>query len=256
MQLQDMVAVVTGGASGLGRATVEEFVAAGGRAAILDLNRDAGAALAERLGSAAMFLAVDVCDENSVGQALDQVVDRFGSIRTCVNCAGIVAGHKVLGREGPFPLALFRKTIEINLIGTFNVARLAAARMAMNEPVGEAGERGVIINTASVAAFEGQIGQAAYSASKGGVVSMTLPLARDLASLGIRVNTIAPGVINTPMFQNLPEKAVESLVGMVQFPKRLGEPSEFARLARHIVENSYINGAILRLDGAIRMEPR
>ena len=256
MQLQDIVAVVTGGASGLGQATVEEFVAAGARAAILDLNRDAGAELAGRLGTAAMFAEVDVCDELSVQQALDLVSGKFGGIHVCINCAGIAVGHKVLGKAGPFPLQQFRRTVEVNLVGTFNVLRLAAAHIARNEPGGTAGERGVIVNTASVAAFEGQVGQAAYSASKGGVASMTLPLARDLASLGIRVNTIAPGVINTPMFQNLPEQVVGSLVEMVQFPKRLGEPVEFARLARHIVENPYINGATIRLDGALRMAPR
>jgi NAD(P)-dependent dehydrogenase (short-subunit alcohol dehydrogenase family) len=256
MQLQDIVAVVTGGASGLGRATAEEFVKAGARIAVLDLNREAGTKWCKELGAAGMFAAVDVCDESSVGTALDQVSENFGGINVCVNCAGIAVGRRVLGKEGPFPLEQFRRTVEINLVGTFNVLRLAAAHMARNEPADAAGERGVIINTASIAAFEGQVGQAAYSASKGGVASMTLPLARDLASLGIRVNTIAPGVINTPMFHNLPEQVVASLVEGVQFPKRLGEPAEFARLARHIVENPYLNGATIRLDGAMRMAPR
>ena len=256
MQISNRVMIVTGGASGLGQATVEGFVEAGARAAIFDLNEEAGRELAARLKGAAIFCRVDVADEASVEAGISETLKAFSAIHLCMNCAGIGPAHKTLGREGPFPLALFRKAIDVNLIGTFNALRLAAREMAKNEPAGEAGERGVIINTASVAAFEGQVGQAAYSASKGGIVGMTLPIARDLAQYGIRVNTIAPGLIETPLLKGLPEQVVHSLVEMIQFPKRLGRPQEFAQLARSIVENPYLNGETIRLDGAIRMQPR
>ncbi|MGE0385496.1 MAG: 3-hydroxyacyl-CoA dehydrogenase [Gammaproteobacteria bacterium] len=256
MQIGSIVAVVTGGASGLGMATVEGLVAAGAKAAIFDLNEASGRQMESRLGSAAMFSRVDVADEASVQAGLDAVVARFGAIHVLVNCAGIGHAIKTLGKDGPYPLDKFKQTITVNLIGTFNVLRLAAAIMAKNDPLNESGERGLIVNTASIAAFEGQMGQAAYSASKGGVVGMTLPIARDLASLGIRVNTIAPGIIETPMFASLSEKAIAALTENVQFPKRLGRPAEYAQLVRSLIENSYINGETIRLDGALRMAAR
>ena len=253
MQLSNKVAIVTGGASGLGLATVEAYLARGAKVAIFDF-ADAGAAVAERLGANCLFQKVNVADEASVQAAIAATVAKFGTIHICCNFAGIGVAAKTLGKEGPLPLADFDKVIKVNLIGTFNVLRLAAAEMAKNEP--EDGERGVIINTASVAAFEGQIGQAAYSASKGGVVGMTLPIARDLASLGIRCNTIAPGLIHTPMFNSLPAAAVESLSASVLNPKRLGRPEEIAMTAVFIVENGYVNGETIRVDGGIRMQPR
>ncbi len=258
MDLSDRVAVVTGGASGLGRATVLALVKRGMKVAIFDVNDDEGQQAVEEMGDSVMYSSVDVTDAESVEQAVARVIERFGALHLCLNCAGICPAKKVLDREGsPMPLADFATTININLVGTFNVARVCAAAMARNEPLGEAGERGVIINTASVAAYEGQVGQSAYAASKGGVVGLTVPMARDLATLGVRVMAIAPGIMGTPMLRNMPEKVQESLVANVQFPKRLGLPeSEFGGLVAHIMENTYLNGETIRLDGAIRMPPR
>ncbi len=253
MKIENSVAIVTGGASGLGLATVEKFIAMGAKVAIFDF-ADAGVAVAERLGANCLFQKVNVADEASVQAAIDATMAKFGAIHICCNYAGIGVAAKTLGKNGPLPLADFDKVLKINLLGTFNVLRLAAEQMTKNEPVD--GERGVIINTASVAAFEGQMGQAAYSASKGGVVGMTLPIARDLASFGIRVNTIAPGLIHTPMFDSLGQQVIESLSATVLNPKRLGRPEEIAHTAVWIVENGYVNGETIRVDGGIRMQPR
>lgn len=254
MKIANSVAVITGGASGLGRATVEKFVAAGAKVAIFDFNEDAGQDMANTLGDAVAFFKVNVADEVSVQQAIDQTVAKFGAIHICINYAGIGSGAKTLGKNGIFPLAEFNKVLQVNLVGSFNVLCRAAEQMAKNELVD--GERGVIINTASVAAFEGQIGQAAYSASKGGIVGMTLPIARDLASYGIRVNTIAPGLIHTPLFDSLPSNVSEALAATVLNPQRLGRPEEIAQTATFIVENAYVNGETIRVDGGIRMQPR
>jgi NAD(P)-dependent dehydrogenase (short-subunit alcohol dehydrogenase family) len=254
VNIKDCVALVTGGASGLGAATVENVVAGGGRAMILDREGSPGAELARRLGDAARFVAADVTSAEQVQAAVAATVDAFGSLNLAVNCAGVGVAARTVSKRGPFPLELFTKCVEVNLIGTFNVIRLAAEQMAKNEPTAD-GERGVIVNTASVAAFEGQIGQAAYSASKGGVVGMTLPIARDLASLGIRVMTIAPGLFNTPMLALMPEEGRRKLGAQVPFPSRLGEPPEFAALVRAIVEIPMLNGETIRLDGGIRMQP-
>jgi NAD(P)-dependent dehydrogenase (short-subunit alcohol dehydrogenase family) len=253
VEITDGVAVVTGGASGLGLATAEVLVAAGAKVVLLDLPGSPGEERAAELGDAVRFAAGDVRSESDVAAALD-VADGLGPLRVAVNCAGTGNAIRVIGRKGVFPLADFTRIIEINLIGTFNVLRLAAERMVAHEPVGE--ERGVIINTASAAAFDGQIGQAAYSASKGGVVGMTLPIARDLASSYIRVVTIAPGLFDTPLLAGLPEEARASLGGQVPHPARLGRPAEFGALAAHIVANPMLNGEVIRLDGAIRMGPR
>jgi NAD(P)-dependent dehydrogenase (short-subunit alcohol dehydrogenase family) len=253
VEITDGVAVVTGGASGLGLATAEVLVAAGAKVVILDLPSSPGQERAAELGEAARFAAGDVRSESDVAAALD-IADGLGPLRVAVNCAGTGNAIRVIGRKGVFPLADFTRIIEINLIGTFNVLRLAAERMVAHDPVGE--ERGVIINTASAAAFDGQIGQAAYSASKGGVVGMTLPIARDLASSYIRVVTIAPGLFDTPLLAGLPDEARASLGGQVPHPARLGQPAEFGALAAHIVANPMLNGEVIRLDGAIRMGPR
>ncbi len=256
MQLKDSVALVTGGASGLGGATVRRFVEAGAKAIIVDRDEDKGKALAEELGENARFALTDVTDEAAVQAAVDMAYEAFGGLHITVNCAGVGWAMRTVNKDGsPHPLDLFETVIKINLIGTFNVIRLAAARMAENEP-NAAGERGVIINTASVAAFDGQIGQAAYSASKGGIVGMTLPIARDLSRYGIRVMTIAPGIFDTPLLAALPEPARISLGQQVPFPPRLGRPEEYAQLAQHIVENEMLNGETIRLDGAIRMAPK
>ncbi|MDX6276126.1 MAG: hypothetical protein QOJ72_254 [Nocardioidaceae bacterium] len=253
MDVKNSVALVTGGASGLGLATVEALLAAGGKVVIVDLPGSPGEEVAERLGDDVLFAAADVRDEAAVTAALD-VAASFGDLRVVVNCAGTGDAIKTVGKNGAYPLDAFQRIIEINLIGTFNVIRLGAERMSKLDPIGE--ERGVIINTASVAAFDGQIGQAAYSASKGGVVGMTLPIARDLASLNIRVMTIAPGLFNTPLLAMLPDEAKTSLGNQVPHPSRLGEPEEFGALAAHIVANPMLNGEVIRLDGAIRMAPR
>src|SRR5687767_11458379 len=254
MELRSVRAVVTGGASGLGRATVEALCAAGARAAILDRPASAGADVAKTIGQAAVFTPADVTSEDDVQKAMEAAASALGAINVLVNCAGIGTAAKTLGKGGPAKLAEFTRVIQVNLIGTFNCIRLAAPHMAKNE--GTAGERGVIVNTASVAAFDGQIGQAAYSASKGGIVGMTLPIAREFARVGIRVMTIAPGTFDTPLLAALPEAARQSLGQQVPFPARLGKPAEYAALVRHIFENPMLNGEVIRLDGAIRMAPK
>jgi NAD(P)-dependent dehydrogenase (short-subunit alcohol dehydrogenase family) len=231
------------------------LLGAGGKVVILDRPQSDGANLATELGANAAFVAADVTSDTEVEAAVKQTLERFGAIHVAVNCAGTGAAMRTVTKQGPMPLAIFSKVIEINLIGTFNVLRLAAAEMAKNKP-NEEGERGVIVNTASAAAYDGQIGQAAYSASKGGVVAMTLPIARDLASLGIRICTIAPGTFDTPMLAMLPEPQRQALAAQIPFPSRLGRPPEFAALARHIIENPMLNGETIRLDGALRMPPR
>ncbi|MFZ2529476.1 MAG: 3-hydroxyacyl-CoA dehydrogenase [Rhodococcus sp. (in: high G+C Gram-positive bacteria)] len=253
MIVNDSVAVVTGGASGLGLATVKALVADGAQVVIIDLPSSAGEAVAAELGDRVRFAAADVTDEAAVTEALD-LAESLGPLRVAVNCAGIGNAVKTVGKNGAFPFDAFKKVVNVNLFGTFNVIRLAAERIAKTEPID--GERGVIINTASVAAFDGQIGQAAYSASKGGVVGMTLPIARDLASLLIRVVTIAPGLFKTPLLGSLPEAAQQSLGQQVPHPSRLGDPAEYGALAAHIVSNAMLNGEVIRLDGAIRMAPR
>jgi 3-hydroxyacyl-CoA dehydrogenase/3-hydroxy-2-methylbutyryl-CoA dehydrogenase len=255
MRVQDAIALVTGGASGLGEATVRTVVEGGGRAVVVDRPNSKGDAVAQELGERAIFAPADVTSEAEVQAAIATAVARFGTVNVVVNCAGIGTANRTVTKAGPFPLALFELTIRVNLIGTFNVIRLAAQQMSANER-NEEGERGVIVNTASVAAFDGQIGQAAYSASKGGVVGMTLPIARDLASLGIRVCTIAPGTFDTPMLAMAPEPLRQALAAQIPFPSRLGRPAEFAALVRHIVENAMLNGETIRLDGAIRMAPK
>jgi NAD(P)-dependent dehydrogenase (short-subunit alcohol dehydrogenase family) len=255
MKIQGSTFLVTGGSSGLGAATAKRLATAGANVLIADLNSEAGEALASELGANAKFVKTNVASEEDVDTAVSTAIDSFGRLHGAINCAGIAIASKVIGRDGPHDLAAFSKVIQVNLIGTFNVIRLAAAVMAAAEP-NEAGERGVIINTASVAAFDGQMGQAAYSASKAGIVGMTLPIARDLARSGIRIMTIAPGIFETPMLAGLPEKARMSLGEQVPFPSRLGRPDEYAALAQHIIENEMLNGEVIRLDGAIRMAPR
>ena len=255
MQLQDSTFLVTGGGSGLGAACVRTFAGAGANVVILDVNPETGERLADELGERVRFAQTDVTDEASVQQAVDLARSTFGGLQGAINCAGIGLAERVVGRSGPHPLGPFVKVVQVNLIGTFNVIRLAATAMAEGQP-NASGERGVIVNTASIAAFEGQIGQAAYGASKGGIVGMTLPIARELARYGIRVVTIAPGTFDTPLLAALPEPARQSLGQQVPFPSRLGRPDEFAALARHIVENEMLNGEVIRLDGAIRMGPK
>jgi NAD(P)-dependent dehydrogenase (short-subunit alcohol dehydrogenase family) len=256
MDIEGIAAIVTGGGSGLGEATTRALVARGASVGILDLAHSPGAALADELGSRVSFLEADVTSEEQVQAAVDSVTNSFGEIRAVVNCAGIGSATRTVGKgNAPFPLDVFRRSVEVNLVGTFNVIRLAAARMADNQP-GEDGERGAIVNTASVAAFDGQIGQAAYSASKGGVVGMTLPIARDLSRFGIRVCTIAPGLFDTPLLALLPEPARQALGASIPFPPRLGRPPEFASLACEILSNPMLNGEVIRLDGAIRMAPK
>ena len=252
MDINGKVAVVTGGASGLGRATAEMVIANGGQAVLLDRNEALVRQAAEELGPAAHPTVADVTDEASVETAIGAVAERFGNIHINVNCAGIAAAARTVGRDGPLPLAAFSMVIQVNLIGTFNTLRCCAAQMQKNDD----DERGVIVNTASVAAFDGQIGQAAYSASKGGVVGMTLPVARDLSRSGIRVCTIAPGIFETPMMIGAPPAVRDPLIEMTQFPKRLGDASEYALLVRQIVENPYLNGETIRIDAGIRMAPR
>jgi NAD(P)-dependent dehydrogenase (short-subunit alcohol dehydrogenase family) len=255
LQVGESTFFITGGGSGLGAATARLLVENGAHVALADVDEEAGEQMASQIGSGAEFVRTDVTDEESVQDALDSVVEIFGSLNGAVNCAGIGPAARVVGKKGVHDLGLFTKTVEINLVGTFNVIRFAAVRLAENE-LGEDGERGVIINTASVAAYDGQIGQAAYAASKGGVVALTLPVARELASSGIRVVTIAPGIFETPMLAALPEDARASLGKQVPFPPRLGRPEEYAALAKHIVENQMLNGEVIRLDGSIRMAPR
>ena len=256
MKMQDISAIVTGGASGLGEATVKNIVENGGKVTIIDRSEDKGLILAESMGhDNVRFIKADVTNEAEIQDAISKTIQTFGKINAVVNCAGIGVGEKVVSKDKVHDLDRFRKVIEVNLVGTFNVIRLAAEKMVQNDP-NEEGERGVVINTASVAAFEGQIGQAAYSASKGGIVGMTLPLARDLARSGVRVMTIAPGLIDTPLFGGLPEQARAALGAMVPFPPRLGYPSEYAMLVKSIIENPMLNGETIRLDGAIRMQPK
>lgn len=255
MKITDKVALVTGGASGLGLATVRQLAADGANVVIVDLPSSNGKAIAEEFGGRAAFAPADVTDEHQIQEALE-IAAGFGPLSIAVNCAGIGNAIRVVSKDGsPFPLAEFKKVIEVNLVGTFNVIRLAAASMVASTPV-DGEERGVIVNTASVAAFEGQIGQVAYSASKGGIVGLTLPVARDLAQHKIRVTTIAPGLFHTPLFQSLPPEAIASLGAQVPHPSRLGKPEEFAALVAHIVTNPMLNGETIRLDGAIRMTPR
>jgi NAD(P)-dependent dehydrogenase (short-subunit alcohol dehydrogenase family) len=253
VQLAGASVLITGGASGLGAATARQFAGAGAHVVIADVNASLGEALATDISG--RFVRTDVTDEASLQSAVDVAVQSFRGLHVLVNCAGIGVAERTIGRSGPHRLDSFVRVLTVNLIGTFNAIRLAAAAMARGEP-NAAGERGVIVNTASVAAFDGQIGQAAYSASKGGIVSMTLPIARDLARDGIRVVTIAPGIFDTPLLGGLPEAARHSLGEQVPFPPRLGRPEEYAALARHIVENEMLNGEVIRLDGAIRMAPR
>lgn len=256
MDIQQHTFLVTGGSSGLGAACVRRLVTAGGKVIMADLNEDAGRQLADELGSQVRFVKVNVVNTADVTTAVTTAVAEFGSLHGVIHCAGMAIATKLLDREGnPHDLDAFSKVIQVNLMGTFNVIRLAAAAMIKGEP-NAAGERGVIISTASVAAFDGQIGQVAYAASKGGVVGMTLPLARELARYGIRVITIAPGIFDTPMMAALPEKARQSLGEQVPFPSRLGRPDEYAALAQHIIENEMLNGEVIRLDGAIRMAPK
>jgi NAD(P)-dependent dehydrogenase (short-subunit alcohol dehydrogenase family) len=255
MQVQDHTFLVCGGSSGLGAACVRLLAGSGARVVIADLNQAGGEALARELGNHVRFTHTDATDEASVQKAVQTALDSFGGLHGLVHCAGIGLAEKLLGKNGPHGLAAFTRVIQINLIGTFNMIRLAAAAMAQGQP-SAAGDRGVIVTTASVAAFEGQIGQAAYSASKGGVVAMTLPIARELARFGIRVMTIAPGVFDTPLLAGLPEPARQSLGQQVPFPSRLGRPDEFAALVRHIIENEMLNGEVIRLDGAMRMAPK
>jgi NAD(P)-dependent dehydrogenase (short-subunit alcohol dehydrogenase family) len=252
MNVKNSVAVVTGGASGLGEACVRNLLSGGAKIAILDFAADRGEKIAAELGKDVIFAQTDVADDAGVQGAIDKTVKAFGAINVVINCAGGAVPMKVLSKKGPMPLAAFNRTIQINLVGTFNVIRLAVEQMVKNSPDAD-GEKGVIINTSSVAAFDGQIGQADYSASKGGIVAMTLPIARECADYGIRVMTIAPGLFDTPLLHGLPEAAREALGKMVPFPPRLGQPAEFASLVRHIIENHMLNGEVIRLDGAIRM---
>lgn len=254
MKIEGSVAIVAGGASGLGGACSRMIVERGGSAVIADLNEAAGTAAASQLGPRAIFVRVDVTSEEAA-TAVQAALGRWGRLDIAINCAGIAPPRRILGKEGAMPLAEFRKTIEVNLVGSFNICRLAAEAMARNEP-GADGERGVIINTASVAAFDGQIGQCAYAASKAGIAGMTLPMARDLARHAIRVMTIAPGIFDTPLLAGLPEEARASLAAAVPFPQRLGDPAEFAQLARTVIENPYLNGETIRLDAALRMGPK
>ncbi len=255
MDFSKCKALVTGGASGLGEATVREIIAGGGRAAILDLDDSRGEQLAADLGEHSLFIKTDVSSTESVSKAVAQAAETFGKINVAVNCAGIAPAAKILGKQGPHDPELFNRVLQVNLIGTFNLICLAAEKIAESEPDAD-GERGVIINTASIAAFEGQIGQAAYSASKCGIIGLTLPVARELAPLGIRVVTIAPGIMETPMLMGMPDHVRAALGEMVPFPRRLGRPEEFAMLARQIIENAMLNGTTIRLDGAIRMQPK
>jgi 3-hydroxyacyl-CoA dehydrogenase/3-hydroxy-2-methylbutyryl-CoA dehydrogenase len=252
MELKEKVAIVTGGASGLGEACARRFALEGANIGILDVDEEKGNRLAAELGAQAIYCRTDVTSEKSVQAAIDRAVEKFGGIQVVINCAGVGIPAKVLGKNGPMALEHFSRVVQINLVGTLNVIRLAAAKIVANTPNPD-GEKGVVINTASAAAFDGQIGQAAYSASKAGVVGMTLPIAREFADYGIRVMTIAPGLFKTPKLESLPEKVQTALGQMVPFPKRLGKPSEFARLAADIIKNPMLNGETIRLDGAIRM---
>lgn len=255
MSPKDVRAVISGGASGLGLATARRIVADGGKVTLLDLNDEKGQAAVTELGDSASFIHLDVTDEDATVAALADAKARMGGLNVAVSCAGIIGAGRVLGREGPMPLAGFSTTIKVNLIGSFNLAKAAADLMQHNE-AGPDGERGVIVNTASIAAFEGQIGQAAYSASKGGIVGMTLPLAREFTRIGVRVMTVAPGVFHTPMVDGMPEQVYQSLCAQVPYPSRLGDPAEFADTVAFILGNRYLNGSTIRVDGAIRLQPK
>jgi NAD(P)-dependent dehydrogenase (short-subunit alcohol dehydrogenase family) len=254
MQLKDQSAIVTGGASGLGAATARRLAAAGAKVAVCDLNAKLAESVAAEIGGVAVIC--DVSDASSAEAAIVAASRAHGPARVLVNCAGIGVAKRVIGREGPMPLADFEKVIRVNLIGSFNMLRLATTEMSKLEPLAATGERGVVISTASVAAYDGQIGQSAYSASKGGIVAMTLPIARELAQFGIRVLTIAPGLFLTPLLANLPQEAQDSLAAAIPFPRRLGHADEFASLAMHMIDNSYLNGEVVRLDASLRMAPR
>ena len=255
MDISNKVALITGGASGLGLATAKLLIDSGAKVMLLDLNEDNAKAASESLGSDSSYTIANVAEEQSIVDAIAKTKEEFGSIHIVVNCAGIGSASKTVGKNGAHPLDYFKTVIDINLVGTFNVLRLAAEEMGNNEPEQD-NECGVIINTASVAAFDGQVGQAAYSASKAGVAGMTLPIARDLARMGIRINTIAPGIFDTPMMAMAPDQVRLPLIEMTQFPKRLGLPEEYASLVKHIVENPFLNGETIRLDGGIRMQPK
>jgi len=254
MDLNGVTALVTGAGSGMGAATAKALADRGARVAVVDLNLESAQQTADSIKGLA--LAADVSSSESVEAALQQVVDELGAPRVVVSCAGIAAASRIVGREGPHELDLYQRVINVNLVGTFNVLRLTAERMSLLEPVSKSGARGVIVNTASVAAYDGQIGQAAYSSSKGGVVALTLPAARELARFGIRVMTVAPGLIGTPMLLDMPDEVQQSLAGQVPFPQRFGTPEEYADLVLHIVDNEMLNGEVIRLDGAIRLQPK
>ncbi|MBI5446200.1 MAG: SDR family NAD(P)-dependent oxidoreductase [Deltaproteobacteria bacterium] len=256
MDIAGKVAIVTGGASGLGKATAERLIASGAKVAVFDLDDERGRAFAEAHPESATYEAVNVSDEGSAAAGVERALRAFGAVHVCVNCAGVGGAGRTVSKKGPLPLAEFSRTIHVNLIGTFNVMRLVAAEMIKNEPAPPSGERGVIVNTASIAAFEGQMGQAAYAASKAGVVGLTLPVARDLAAFGIRVCTIAPGLFETPMIAGIPAPVKEQLVAQLEFPKRAGDPVEYAALVAHLIENAYLNGEVIRLDGGTRPPPR
>lgn len=256
MQLASVKAIITGGVSGLGLAVARRLVDAGAKVTLLDIDSTRAEHALDGLGrESASFWPVNVVDEDEVARAVDQAAGAMGGLNVAVSCAGILGAGRVLGRDGPMPLERFHQTVMVNLVGSFNVAKAAASKMQGGEP-GEDGERGVIINTASIAAFEGQIGQAAYSASKAGIVGMTLPMAREFSRIGVRVMTIAPGVFHTPMVDIMPEPVQQALGDSIPFPKRLGKAEEFANLAAHIIENRYFNGSVVRLDGAVRLEPK
>jgi len=255
MKFDQVKALVTGGASGLGLSVARRIVAAGGKVCLLDVNDQAGPEVARELGNDTCYIHTDVTSEAAVIRAVDESIEAHSELNLVVNCAGVIGAGRVLGREAPMDLSFFTHTVMINLVGSFNVAKAAADKIQHNEP-DEDGQRGVIINTASVAAYEGQIGQAAYSASKGGIVAMTLPMAREFARLGVRVMTIAPGIFWTPMVDNMPEHVQESLGASIPFPGRLGKPEEFAAMVQHITENTYLNGTTIRLDGAVRLAPK
>jgi NAD(P)-dependent dehydrogenase (short-subunit alcohol dehydrogenase family) len=255
MKLDQVNAVITGGVSGLGKAVAEKVTAGGGRAVLLDINDEAGASAIAELGEAVSYIRTDVTSESEVAEAVATAVERMGSLNVAVNCAGIIGAGRVLGREGPMGLDFFSKVIQVNLVGSFNMCKAAGSAMEANEPNSD-GERGVIISTASVAAYEGQIGQAAYSASKAGIIGMTLPIAREFTRIGVRVMAVAPGIFWTPMLEGMPEHIQEALAASIPFPSRLGKPSEFADLVAHIIENGYFNGETIRLDGAVRLQPK
>ncbi len=255
MNHKDVVALVTGGASGLGEASILELVKKGAKVVVIDVDADKGEKLAANIGADAIFVKTDVTSETDVRQTIQKAVDTFGKINVVINCAGVVNPGKLIGRKGPLPLDAFNKVLQINLVGTLNVIRLAVEQMMNNKP-DEDGEKGVIINTASIAAFEGQIGQVAYSASKAAIVGMTLPIAREISDYGIRIVTIAPGIFETPMMAGLPSAVKEDMAKTVPFPRRLGKPLEFAKMVLHIIDNVMMNGCCVRLDGALRMPPK